>query len=553
MPFYEEKCNRAGLYYRLSREDGDKRESDSISNQRNLLQSYLKQHSDISFIQEYVDDGYSGTNFERPGFIQMMEDAKSNRINCIIVKDLSRFGRNYIETGRYLERVFPLMGIRFISVTDNYDTMQQQDASSQMIVPFKNLINDAYCRDISTKVRSQFEIKRKNGQYIGGFAPYGYNRDAEDKHHLIVDPYAADIVRMVYDFRLKGMSTGRIARQLNGMGVLPPGAYKKSKNSTYRNGFAHHSEMPIWMAEQVRRILCDEMYTGVLVQGKKRKVSYRVNKYVLLPQENWIKVTDTHESIISKEVFQTVQNMWCLDTRTSPNEELLFPLSGKVRCGSCGCNMVRKRYIKRGKTYDYYTCSSKKRGEECSSHLIRVDSVDNLVLRVLQTELQMLTDVRDLLSQAIQNGEYKNYLQASLKKQAASLNSEIERYQKLCTHAYQDKLDGVISEDEYKNLTDLFHQKQEQASIAKKALEEKILVSSANPAPVSSWLREIQKYGKIQALDRKVVMMLIDRVEILDKNKIHIVFQHEDALQGVLGEYAKSSPMTQTVGRVCAV
>ena len=531
------------LYCRLSQDDMIDGESNSITNQKKLIQEYVSKSKDIKLVGEFQDDGFTGTNFNRPGFHNLMEMLEKGKANCVIVKDLSRLGRDYIETGKYIEKVFPSMGVRFIALNDSVDSLNR-DASDEIVIPFKNLINDAYCRDISTKVRSQFEIKRKNGQYIGGFAPYGYNRDAEDKHHLIVDPYAADIVRMVYDFRLKGMSTGRIARQLNGMGVLPPGAYKKSKNSTYRNGFAHHSEMPIWMAEQVRRILCDEMYTGVLVQGKKRKVSYRVNKYVLLPQENWIKVTDTHESIISKEVFQTVQNMWCLDTRTSPNEELLFPLSGKVRCGSCGCNMVRKRYIKRGKTYDYYTCSSKKRGEECSSHLIRVDSVDNLVLRVLQTELQMLTDVRDLLSQAIQNGEYKNYLQASLKKQAASLNSEIERYQKLCTHAYQDKLDGVISEDEYKNLTDLFHQKQEQASTAKKALEEKILVSSANPAPVSSWLREIQKYGKIQALDRKVVMMLIDRVEILDKNKIHIVFQHEDALQGVLGEYAKSSPMT---------
>ena len=187
----------AAVYLRLSKDDGDKMESDSIRNQRSLIRDFAKQHSDITLVKEYVDDGFSGTNFERPDFQKMMEDARNHKINCIIVKDLSRLGRNYIETGRYLEKIFPVLGIRFIAVNDHYDSADTTNDSDQIIVPFKNLVNDAYCRDISIKIRSQLDIKRKKGQFIGNYAGYGYFKDPEDKNHLVIDEYAAEIVRMM--------------------------------------------------------------------------------------------------------------------------------------------------------------------------------------------------------------------------------------------------------------------------------------------------------------------------------------------------------------------
>ena len=229
--------NRTGEYLRLSREDGDKLESDSIKNQRELIKEFLTQHQGLNLVEEYVDDGYSGTSYERPAFKRLIEDVKTGKINCIIVKDLSRLGRNYIETGRYLEKIFPMMGVRFISVLDHYDSASLNNEADQIIVPFKNLINDAYCRDISTKIRSQLDVKRRTGKFIGSFACYGYQKDPMDVNHLLVDPYAADIVRLVFRMKMTGCNSQRIAEKLNEMGVLPPAEYKRSLGFNYDCGY----------------------------------------------------------------------------------------------------------------------------------------------------------------------------------------------------------------------------------------------------------------------------------------------------------------------------
>ena len=214
--FYKEKNKdiRAAAYLRLSIEDGDKAESNSIGNQRELIRDFVAERPELHLVGEYADDGYTGTNFERPGFTQMMEDIKSGKINCIIVKDLSRLGRNYIEMGKYLEQIFPMMGIRFIAINDNYDNANTESSDSDSIVgPFKNLLNDSYCRDISIKVRSQLDIKRRKGEFIGGYAMYGYCKDERNKSRLVVDEYAAEIVRSIYRRKLEGMSAKVIAEQ----------------------------------------------------------------------------------------------------------------------------------------------------------------------------------------------------------------------------------------------------------------------------------------------------------------------------------------------------
>ena len=222
-----EKYNCA-TYLRLSRSDGDQQESNSIKNQRALLNDYMGKHPELHKFDEYVDDGYSGTNFERPDFKRMMQDIEKRNVNCIIVKDLSRFGRNYIETGRYLERIFPFMGVRFIAINDHYDSAEENDDKGRILIPFNNLINDTYCRDISLRVRSHLDVKRKEGQFIGSFAGYGYRKDPKDKNHLIIDEYAAGIVQEIFKQKLNGMSSQRIASHLNELGVLPPNEYKRA-------------------------------------------------------------------------------------------------------------------------------------------------------------------------------------------------------------------------------------------------------------------------------------------------------------------------------------
>lgn len=265
---------KAALYLRLSSEDGDKVESDSIQNQRELIKHFLEKHPEITSVDEFVDDGYTGANFDRPGFSQMMEAIGEGSIDCIIVKDLSRLGRNYIETGRYIERIFPMLEVRFIAINDSYDNANPNGDADDIIVPFKNLINDAYCRDISMKIRSQIDVKRRNGKFVGTLAPYGYKKDPEDKNHLIIDEYAAGIVRKIFDMKLQGYNEGRIADCLNAEGVLTPMLYKRSCGITCNCRF-QISDNPKWISKLVTRILTNEDYIGTLVQGKIRIMKCR--------------------------------------------------------------------------------------------------------------------------------------------------------------------------------------------------------------------------------------------------------------------------------------
>ena len=232
----ESKVYRAALYVRLSKEDGDKEESDSIVNQKDLIRAFLADKPDIHICAECVDDGYSGANFDRPSFKRMIRDIEAGKISCVIVKNLSRFGRNYLEVGDYLEHLFPFLGIRFIAVNDNYDSINGRTSSDKILIPFKNLINDAYCRDISIKVRSQLDIKRKKGDFIGSFAVYGYWKDPSDRHKLVVDEYAAAVIRDIFRWKLEGASQQRIADRLNGRGELSPMEYKRFCGLQYNPG-----------------------------------------------------------------------------------------------------------------------------------------------------------------------------------------------------------------------------------------------------------------------------------------------------------------------------
>lgn len=350
----------ADAYYRLSRDDGDKIESDSIVNQKALVQEFLKLNPDIQIHEEKVDDGYTGVNFERLAFISMMEDIKAGRVNCVIVKDLSRFGRNYIESGRYIEKIFPYLGVRFISITDNIDSISSLDSTNELMIPFKNLMNDAYCRDISIKVRSHLDIKRKNGQFIGSFAPYGYIKSPENKNQLIVDEQTANVVRRIFDWKLEGMSGGRIADKLNELGVPTPYQYKQMNGEKFYCGYQKHTEMR-WSAATVNHILRNEVYTGALIQGKTYSPNYKVRKRMKKKESEWIRCENNHEPIITKEEFQLIREIFLTDTRVSPEEEALYLFSGLVKCGWCGGNMTRKTVPVNGKKYVYLVCAENKK------------------------------------------------------------------------------------------------------------------------------------------------------------------------------------------------
>lgn len=295
---------RCGMYLRLSREDGGE-ESNSIQNQRLLIQQFIRQKPDMFLTGEWVDDGWSGSRFDRPGFQKMMHAAYDGQIDCILVKDLSRLGREYIQTGYYLQEIFPKLGIRLIAISDQYDSIQSEFMEQSLLMPVLNLMNDAYCRDISQKVRWQQQTKRQMGEYIGAFAGYGYQKAEDNVHRLVIDEQVAEIVKGIYWLRLGGMAAERIAQVLNRQKIPCPREYKRQMGSQYQSGF-DRAEEARWSPLSVRRILHNRMYTGAMQQGKDRKISYKLNVRRKLPEKEWICVEDRVPVLIPKWVFKRV-------------------------------------------------------------------------------------------------------------------------------------------------------------------------------------------------------------------------------------------------------
>ena len=331
---------KTSLYLRLSKEDEKVGESESIVNQKILLKNFIKSNEDLELVSIKIDDGYSGGNFERPAFKELMEDIRNKEINCIVVKDFSRFGRDFIEVGKYLEEIFPFMNVRFISVNDNYDSFKSKDLTDNLIIPFKNLLNDTYLRDISLKVRSSIYAKIDKGEYIGAFATYGYlkTKDENNKNVLIVDEEASKVVKDIFKYRLNGLSASKIAIKLNEQGILSPMEYKNSIGLKFNTSFKKNNRGK-WTAQTIFRILGNPVYIGTLEQKKYLKPNYKIKKTIIVPKDNRVIIENNHEPIIDKDVFYTVQNLMLRDTRVAHNKEKVYLLSGIAICGECGAKI----------------------------------------------------------------------------------------------------------------------------------------------------------------------------------------------------------------------
>ena len=339
----EKDFYNVAVYLRLSRDDESDggAESNSIRSQRDMIRSFIRKQDDMEIYDIYVDDGWSGANFDRPSFRRMMEDIEAGHVDCVIVKDLSRFGRDYIEAGRLIQKTFPAFSVRFIALNDNFDSLTADFNEKTLVLPVKNFVNDAYCSDISKKVRSHQQVKREKGDFIGAFAVYGYRKDPENINRLLVDEYAAGIVKKIFAWKIAGLSNLAIAEKLDGMGILSPMEYKKSQREKFSTGFVTHVKAK-WSAVAVKRILTNELYTGMMVQGKNEKVSHKVKRSVEKPKEEWVRVPDTHEAVVSAEDFETVQKLLAVDTRASAGKVGCHMFTGLLFCGDCGEPMIRR-------------------------------------------------------------------------------------------------------------------------------------------------------------------------------------------------------------------
>ena len=521
----QNKIWNATLYLRLSRDDGDKEESNSITGQRELLRDYISQHPELREYAVRVDDGFSGSTFERPSFQKMIEDVRAGRTDCIIVKDLSRFGRNYLDVGEYIEKIFPFLGVRFIAVNDHYDSLGDKKSSDDLIIPFKNLINEAYCRDISVKIRSQLEIKRKNGQFLGSFAAFGYLKDPQNKNRLIADEYAADIVRDIFRWKLEGVSPQDIADALNKLGVLSPMEYKRSLGMKYTTSFKTNSKA-LWSAGTVIRILKNPIYTGVLVQGKETTPSYKVHKRITRDQSEWVVTEDSHEAIISKIDFDSVQKVLKLDTRRSPDGEAVGLFSGMVFCGDCGASMVRKTVPAGGRKYVYYVCSAHKQEKSCSPHRMRDTVLEDIVLDSLKQHIREVVDMSELLSMT-DTAPLRTARAQKVQRQLEKKHEEYEKLQKLLMSLYENLADSIIDREEYTRLKQNFTIRAEETEKQMDALREN-LSDIQNQGSSNDWMEEFSKRQGLTELDRSVVVALIDKILIHANDVVEIVYRWQD-------------------------
>ena len=522
----ETKIWNATLYLRLSRDDGDKEESNSITGQRELLRDYIRNRPEFHEYAVRIDDGFTGSNFERPDFKKMMEDVKEGRTDCIIVKDLSRFGRNYLDAGEYIEKIFPFLGVRFIAVNDNYDSLAGKNASDDLIIPFKNLINEAYCRDISVKVRTQLEIKRKSGQYIGAFAVYGYMKDEADKNRLVVDEYAADVVRDIFKWKLEGMSPQDIATRLNQSGILSPMEYKKSLGMKFATSFKANPQA-VWSANAVLRILKNPVYIGVLTQGKETTPSYKVRKRVTKPEDEWTVIPDSHEAIIRREDFESVQKVLSLDTRRSPEDSNVQLFSGMVFCGECGASMVRKTVPSGNKKYVYYVCSAHKQDKSCSSHGIRDAALEEVVLETVKQYIRDVVDLDDLLAMT-DTAPLRTAEAQKVQRQLDKKRSEHERLQKLLMSLYENLADGIIDREEYARFKQSYTERAAECEKQMDALQESLVQIKEHGGEHREWMAQFRKHLNITELERSIAVALIDRILIYKDNRVEIHFRFED-------------------------
>lgn len=525
----EQRIWNVGGYTRLSHEDGDKEESNSIGSQKDMIREFISKRSDMVIVHEYVDDGYSGVNFDRPGFKQLMADIRAGEIDCIICKDLSRFARNYIDSGRYLEKIFPSMGVRFIAINDNYDSFGERSQSDSLIIPFKNLINDAYCKDISMKIRSQLDIKRKMGDFIGPFCTYGYKKSPENKNRLLVDEEAAKVVELIFSLRLQGMSNTGIADKLNGMGILSPMEYKTSKGMKYRSGF-RINERVLWSAETVRRVLTNDVYVGTLTQHKRGTPNYKVKRQINYEKSDWIILPHNHEAIIEQTDFDTVQSLLNRDVRVAPNQESVYLFSGFVFCGECGHAMVRKTVNAKGKKYYYLVCSTNKLGQGCTSHCFSEKKLEKIVFTLVRDHIEQISEidrVMDYIASLPENQrEIFNY-----DAQINRLNADVQRYQDLKLNLYSDMAGGVISKEEYMEFRSGYDRKIAAAQRSIVQIQEERAQAVRDNEEEIPWIRMFQQYENITELHRSVIVNLVERIVIYDDDRVEVVFRYQEKFQ----------------------
>ena len=505
-------------YIRLSREDGDKAESDSIGNQRKLIADYLKGKDDFVLYDTYVDDGFTGTNFKRPAFMRMIEDIEAGNVNCVIVKDLSRFGRDYIDTGKYLERYFPDRDVRFISITDHIDSMKQ---AYDMLLPIKNIFNEQYARDISKKVHTAMKTKQKAGEFIGAFTSYGYKKAPIDKNKLIVDESAAAVVRRIFEMYISGLGKNSIAVALNQEGIVCPSEYKKLIGENYRN--CHKLESTsYWTYSTINRLLQNEMYVGNMVQGK--KTQHMRGKQRATEKEDWIIVKGTHEAIIDEDTWKKAQDLLKRRTRNLNLNNNMTIFAGYLKCGDCGRSLVRKNI-------NYYCGTYVRSGRQyCTPHPMLHSVLEKMILDDLTIIIQSVDDLRKVVNETC---AAEGTARRVADNEKSRLSTELEKVRKLKKAIYEDYREELISKEEYVTYRQDYLKKEKLLEKQVECLEERPESEADTDIFETPWVKRLFEFRRVEKLDRDIVVEMLHEIKVYENHKIEITYNFSNELEAL--------------------
>ncbi len=533
-----QRIYKAGAYIRLSMEDSGKKGSDTMDAQQEMIESYIAAQPDMNLCGLYCDNGYTGTNFKRPEFERLMEDVRTGEINCIVVKDLSRFGRNYIETGHYLERVFPFLSVRFVAVCDNFDTLTAERSQDGYIMPLKNIINAAYSKDISHKVSSALAVKQRAGEFIGSWAPYGYQKCACDKHRIEPDPATAPIVWEIFALRRDGMSFNKIAKRLNDEKIPTPAQYRRETGQLKTDRY----ENARWNIHTLKAIVENQVYIGHLVQGRKKSGLCQGRKQQRIQKSDWIVVENTHEPLIDGDTFQAVQAMAERASQihnknlgkydhlgSTPNI-----LRGLIFCAGCGKPLVRYKQVTNKGTNLYYIYICRTHHADitaCPKKYLHETKLKEILWAALQHEIKLCGDTQKLME------EYGHSSAAArqsdmLGHMIATAERRLIRSKSLFDSLYQNYVDRLMDEREYMELRNQYRAEKEQAQVEIANLESQQAEQKRRTVN-NPWLKIFGQFHMETGLTEELAHALIERVEVYSDSRVEITLKYQDEYQAL--------------------
>ncbi len=508
---------KVGIYIRLSRDDGNV-ESESIISQRSLLNQYVRENN-YNVVEEYVDDGFTGTNFNRPSFIRMIKDIEIGKINMVITKDMSRLGRDYIGTGELIEKFFPNNNVRYIAINDGIDTFI--DNSNNDIAPFKAIMNDMYAKDISKKIKSSLHSRMKEGLYVSGRCPFGYMKDPNNKNHLVVSVEQAKTVKLIFDLALKGKTYNFIARELTRRKIKTPASYYNytwNKKSISKGCISQ--DFGVWVATTVKAILTNRIYTGDVVQGKTKKVNYKLKKCIKTNPNDYIIVKDMHEAIIDRETFDYVQTLLPKNVKR-PEKKRFYLLDGLLYCGDCHHRITVRYQTKTKRSYttcNYYRTYTKY--HICTPHTNNYEKLESIILEEIRNVCKKYLDKNKIINNIGNLEFYDDTL--NINKQIESLEINNNRLTENLDKTYKDRLKGIIDEEQYIRVSedikqDIENNKKEIDILKNKKLNSKKVDNKKIE-------KNINEFLSLSRPTRELIINLVEKIYIYQDKRIDIIF-----------------------------